>query len=108
MTAQPAITQSLPTGVVTFLFTDIAGSSQLWEQFGDRFIPVWQAHDAVLRDAFSRFGGVEVKSEGDSFMVVFAEASDALECALFAQSSLARYPWPADIGPPRVRIGMHT
>lgn len=108
MTVQPARQQTLPTGVVTFLFTDISGSSQLWEKFGDRFIPVWQAHDAVLRDAFARFGGVEIKSEGDSFMVAFSDPADALECALFAQSALTRYPWPTDIGAPRVRVGLHT
>jgi class 3 adenylate cyclase/tetratricopeptide (TPR) repeat protein len=90
------------------LFTDIAGSSRLWEQYGDGFIPVWQAHDAVLRDAFARFGGYEVKSEGDSFMVAFSDSTDALHCALFAQAALTRYPWPKDIGAPRVRIGLHT
>ena len=98
----------LPTGEVTLVFTDIAGSSRMWEQHGDAFIPVWQAHDAVLRDAFSRFNGQEVKNEGDSFMVAFASPDDALQCALFAQAALNRYPWPETIGAPRVRIGMHT
>src|SRR5579884_3774544 len=97
-----------PTGVVTLLFTDIAGSSRLWEQYGDRFIPVWQAHDAVIRDAIQRFGGYEVKSEGDSFMVAFSDPAAALHCALFAQAALARCPWPPDIGPLRVRMGLHT
>jgi class 3 adenylate cyclase/predicted ATPase len=98
---------SLPTGTVTLLFTDIAGSSRLWEQYGDRFIPVWQAHDAILRDAISRFQGYEVKSEGDAFMVAFADPADAVHCALYAQTALARYPWPADIGPIKVRMGLH-
>jgi class 3 adenylate cyclase len=97
-----------PTGIVTLLFTDIAGSSQLWEQYGDHFIPVWQAHDAIIRDAIARFAGYEVKSEGDSFMAAFADPATALHCALFAQAALTRYPWPADIGPPRVRMGLHT
>src|SRR5258708_40278029 len=83
----PEIPQKkMPTGVVTMLFTDIAGSSRLWEQHGDAFIPVWQAHDAVLRDAFTRFGGYEVKSEGDAFMVAFSDPAAALHCALFAQA----------------------
>lgn len=99
---------TLPTGTVTLLFTDIVQSSRLWEQHGDRFIPVWQAHDAILRDAISRFHGHEVKSEGDAFMVAFADAADALNCALYAQTALARYPWPADIGALKVRIGLHT
>lgn len=99
---------SLPTGEITLLFTDVVGSSRLWEEHGDRFIPIWQAHDAVLRDAIERFGGFEVKTEGDSFMVAFVNAADAIHCALFAQTALARYPWPSDIGPIRVRMGLHT
>jgi class 3 adenylate cyclase/predicted ATPase len=99
---------TLPTGTVTLLFTDIVHSSRLWEQHGDRFIPVWQAHDAILRDAIARHHGHEVKSEGDAFMVAFADAADALNCALYAQTALARYPWPADIGPVKVRIALHT
>ena len=98
----------LPTGSVTLLFTDIEGSSRLWGKHGDAFIPVWQAHDALLRDAISRFGGYEVKSEGDSFMVAFSDAANALNCAAYAQGALARYPWPPDIGPVRVRMGLHT
>jgi class 3 adenylate cyclase len=107
-TQEQISTPTLPTGEVTLLFTDIVGSSRLWEEHGDRFIPVWQTHDAILRDAFGRYNGYEVKSEGDAFMVVFDDAANALHCALFAQEALARYPWPADIGPPRVRIGLHT
>lgn len=99
---------ALPDGEVTLLFTDIAGSSRLWEQHGDGFIPVWQAHDAVLRDAFARFNGIEVKTEGDSFMVAFEDAADAVHCALFAQAALARYPWPPGIGSLKVRMGLHT
>ena len=56
----------LPVGTVTLLFTDIVGSTRLWEQHGDAFIPVWQAHDAIVRDGIRRFGGYEVKSEGDA------------------------------------------
>lgn len=98
----------MPTGIVTLMFTDIEGSTRLWEAHGDRFIPVWQAHDAILRDAVARFGGYEVKSEGDSLMIAFSDAASALNCALFAQAALARYPWPPDIGSPRVRMGLHT
>lgn len=97
-----------PTGTVTLMFTDMSGSSRMWETFGDNFIPVWQAHDAILRDAFGRFNGYEVKTEGDSFMVAFADANDSLNCALFIQAALTRYPWPHDIGQPRIRIGLHT
>lgn len=99
---------ALPTGVITLLFTDIAGSSRMWEEHGDRFIPVWQTHDAILRDAFAQFHGYEVKTEGDAFMVAFSDPVEALNCALSVQSALARYPWPPDIGPLRVRMGLHT
>ncbi len=101
-------TETPPTGTVTLMFTDMSGSSRMWETFGDRFIPVWQAHDAILRDAFQRFGGFEVKTEGDAFMVAFADAAAALNCALFVQAALCRYPWPEDIGQPRIRVGLHT
>jgi len=101
-------TSALPTGVITLLFTDIAGSTRLWDQHGDRFIPVWQAHDAIIRDAIARFSGHEVKTEGDAFMVAFPDPVNALHCALFIQAALARYPWPPDIGPLRVRMGLHT
>jgi len=93
---------------VTLLFTDIVGSTRLWEQHGDAFIPVWQAHDAIVRDGIRRFGGYEVKSEGDAFMVAFADPDAAVQCALFVQAALARYPWQADIGQPNVRMGLHT
>lgn len=107
-TSGSATAEPLPTGVVTLLFTDVVGSSRLWEEHGDSFIPVWQAHDAVLRDAFSKYGGHEVKSEGDAFMVAFTDPAAAVECALYAQVSLTRYPWPPDIGPIRVRMGLDT
>lgn len=108
MNQENTIPPSMPIGEVTLLFTDVVGSSRLWEEHGDGFIPIWQAHDAVLRDAFSRFGGYEVKTEGDAFMVAFRDPVSAVHCALFAQAALARYPWPADIGPLRVRMGIHT
>ncbi len=98
----------LPQGVVTFLFTDMVGSSRLWEQHGDHFIPVWQSHDAVVRDAAGRFGGAVVKGEGDSFMIAFEDAAAAVHCAVYAQAALGRYPWPAEIGAVHVRMGIHT
>lgn len=97
----------MPKGEVTLLFTDVVGSSRLWETHGDGFIPIWQAHDAILRDAFARFGGFEVKTEGDAFMVAFRNPMDAIHCAVFAQAALNRYPWPENIGPIRVRMGIH-
>src|SRR5919197_673391 len=90
----------LPTGTVTFLFTDVEGSTRLLQELGDRYAEALAEHRRVLRDAFVRNGGVEVDTQGDAFFVAFARASDALAAARDAQSAL--------IGPIRVRIGIHT
>lgn len=102
------IRNQVPTGVVTLLFTDISGSSRLWETHGDAFISVWQTHDALMHHTIRRFGGYVVKTEGDAFMVAFSDAKAALYCAIFAQVALMHYPWPQDVGIPRVRMGLHT
>jgi len=108
MTTYAPLKMRLPTGIVTLLFTDIYGSSRLWEQHGDAFIPVWQTHDAIMRNSIDRFGGYEVKSEGDAFMVAFSDSKAALYCSIFAQAALTSYPWPRDVGGPLVRMGLHT
>jgi predicted ATPase/class 3 adenylate cyclase len=92
---------SLPQGTVTFLFTDIEGSTRLLQELGDRYADVLADHRRTLREAFARFGGVEVDTEGDSFFVAFAKASDALAAAAAAREALSG-------GPVRVRIGLHT
>jgi class 3 adenylate cyclase len=97
-----------PTGTVTFLFTDIVGSTEMWEQHGDAFLPVLQAHNAILSDAMQRYGGFLVKTEGDSYKIAFSDASAAAKCAILAQAALQRYPWPHDVGPLKVRMGLHT
>jgi class 3 adenylate cyclase/predicted ATPase len=97
-----------PTGVVTFLFTDIVGSTDMWERHGDAFLPVLQTHDAVLRSTVAKHSGYVVKTEGDSFKVAFANAADAINCAVEAQAALQRYPWPDDIGAVEVRMGIHS
>jgi class 3 adenylate cyclase len=97
-----------PTGNVTFLFTDIVGSTERWEQYGDAFLPVLQAHNAILNEAVSRSGGYVIKTEGDSFKVAFADPADAARCAVLAQAALQRYPWPQDIGGLSVRMAIHT
>lgn len=97
-----------PSGAVTFLFTDIVGSTELWEQHGDAFMPVLQAHNAVLLDAVQRNGGTVMKFEGDAYKVVFENAGDAVKCALLAQTAIQRYPWPQDVGAIRVRMAVHT
>jgi predicted ATPase/class 3 adenylate cyclase len=100
-----------PTGVVTLVFTDIEGSSALWETHGERFAPVLAEHNRLLRAAAARWGGVEVKTEGDAFFLAFARADAAILFAVDAQRAIAAHPWP-DVLPGvaalRVRIGMHT
>jgi predicted ATPase/class 3 adenylate cyclase len=91
----------LPSGTVTFLFTDIEGSTRLLRELGERYADVLAEHNRLLREAFSRHGGLEVGTQGDSFFVAFADAGSAVAAAGDVQASLAG-------GPVRVRIGMHT
>ena len=91
----------LPTGTVTFLFTDIEGSTRLLAELGDGYADVLAEHQRVLREAWRRHDGVEVDTQGDAFFVAFARASDAVAAAADAQAGLAG-------GPVRVRMGLHT
>jgi predicted ATPase/class 3 adenylate cyclase len=93
--------RDLPTGTVTFLFTDVEGSTRLLHELGDRYADVLGAHRAALREAFGRHGGVEVDTQGDAFFVAFAKASDALAAAAACRDALAG-------GRVRVRMGLHT
>jgi predicted ATPase len=90
--------RALPTGTVTFLFTDIEGSTRLLEELGARYARLLEEHRRVLREAFARHGGVEVDTQGDAFFVAFARAADAVAAAEDAQREL---------GLP-VRMGIHT
>ena len=91
----------LPSGTVTLLFTDIEGSTRLLHELGERYADVLAEHRRLLREAFSRHGGIEVDTQGDAFFVAFARATDAVDAARDAQQALAG-------GPVRVRIGIHT
>ncbi|MGH3104199.1 MAG: ATP-binding protein [Gaiellaceae bacterium] len=97
----------LPTGTVTFLFSDIEGSTRLLHELGDRYAGALEQHRRLLRAAFGRHGGVEVGTEGDSFFVAFARARDGLAAAAEGQRALASHRWPDDL-PFRVRMGLHT
>jgi class 3 adenylate cyclase len=97
----------LPTGTVTFLFTDIEGSTRLLQELGDRYAVVRDEHAAIVRRAVAEAGGVEVSTEGDSFFVAFASPLAAVRAAVAAQRGLAAHDWsPAP--PVRVRMGLHT
>jgi predicted ATPase len=91
----------LPGGTVTFLFTDIEGSTRLLEELGPGYADALEEHRRIVRDSVGRHGGVEVGTQGDSFFVVFAQAADAVKCAREAQRGL-------DQTSIRVRMGIHT
>jgi class 3 adenylate cyclase/DNA-binding CsgD family transcriptional regulator/tetratricopeptide (TPR) repeat protein len=98
----------MPTGTVTFLFTDIEGSTRLLKDLGrDRYGDVLATHNRLLRAAFADGGGIEIDTKGDSFFVVFRSAGSAVEAAAAAQRALAAQEW-ADNTAVRVRMGLHT
>ena len=97
----------LPSGTITFLFTDIEGSTRLWETFPDAMQSALARHDALLRQAIEAHHGVVFKTVGDAFCAAFATAPDALSAALAAQCALHSEPWPADLSL-RVRMTLHT
>lgn len=98
---------ALPTGTVTFLFTDIEGSTRLVQALDDRWPAILEEHRAILRSAWERHNGIELLTEGDSFMVVFDSAREAVAAAVAGQRDLESHVWPDDARI-RVRMGMHT
>jgi len=94
--------EGLPEGTVTFLFTDVEGSTELLHELGsEAYAKALTEHRRVVREAFARHGGVEVDTQGDAFLIAFPTAPGALDAAQEAQEALAR-------GPIRVRMGIHT
>ncbi|MEO8437679.1 MAG: AAA family ATPase, partial [Chloroflexota bacterium] len=101
-------TEPLARGTYTFLFSDIEGSTRLEGAIGrDRYSDLRERHRAILRAVWGSNGGREQGTEGDSFFVVFPEASTAIQAAVEGQRALAVEPWPDD-APIRVRMGLHT
>jgi predicted ATPase/class 3 adenylate cyclase len=97
----------LPTGTVTFLFTDIEGSTRLLQVLGDRWRAILEDHNRLLQGAIREAGGIDLRNEGDSFFAVFRSAPAALGAAANAQRALSAHHWPPG-APVRVRMGMHT
>jgi predicted ATPase/class 3 adenylate cyclase len=97
----------LPTGTVTFLFTDLEGSSRLWEEHPTAMRAALAAHDELLRAAVEEHGGWVVKSTGDGVHAVFAVPGDAVEAAVAAQQRLGAASWDVT-GPLQVRMGLHS
>lgn len=99
--------QDPPSGIVTFVFSDIEGSTRLLKRLGTRYPDVLERHRALLRSAWQAYGGYEVSTEGDSFFVAFARTEDAVRACAEGQRLLAAEPWPED-GRVRVRMGIHA
>jgi len=98
---------TLPTGTVTFLFTDIEGSTKLWERDAEGMQAALDHHDSILRKAIEGHGGRVFKTVGDAFCAVFVTAAEPLEAALEAQRALFVENW-GETGPLRVRMALHT
>jgi class 3 adenylate cyclase len=98
---------ALPGGTVTFLFSDIEGSTRLLEQLGDRYGEVHREHRRILREQLADAGGQEIDTQGDAFFFSFPRAKDAVAGAVAAQRELAAADWPDGVEV-RVRMGLHT
>ncbi len=97
----------LPSGAVTFLFTDIEGSTRLLKELREQYADVLAEHQRLLRAAFAAHGGREIDTQGDSFFVAFTRARDAVLAAVEGQLALLANTWP-DGARVRVRMGIHT
>ena len=97
-----------PTGTVTFLFTDIEGSTKMWERHPEAMQFALSRHDDILREAIEGRGRYVFKTVGDAFCASFASAPAALEASLLAQRTLLEEGWPEVIGSLRVRMALHT
>jgi len=97
----------LPTGTVTFLFSDVEGSTELLRTLRDGYADVMADHERLLRSAFEGAGGHEINTQGDSFFVAFRKPKDAVGAALEAQRAIGSHEWPEG-AEMRVRIGIHT
>jgi class 3 adenylate cyclase len=97
----------LPSGTVTFVFSDIEGSTGLMKRLGERYSELLGEHRRIVRETFAAHGGVEIDTQGDSFFYAFARARDAVEAAVGTQRAHAEREWPNGESV-RVRMGLHT
>jgi len=98
----------LPTGTVTFLFTDIEGSTRLLQQVGDQYQDVLVEYRQLLRTALAEGGGQEVDTQGDAFFAVFPRAKNAVLAGVAAQRAMALHAWLQEGAKVSVRMGLHT
>jgi predicted ATPase/class 3 adenylate cyclase len=99
--------RALPSGLITFLFTDIEGSTRLLRALGEGYVDLFDLHNRLLRAVWNEHGGVEVSTEGDSFLVAFSDADAAITAAAAAQRVLGETDWPKD-AEVKVRMGIHS
>jgi class 3 adenylate cyclase len=97
----------LPSGTVTFAFTDVEDSTELLKRLGDDYADVLTAHRKIIRETFSARDGIEIDTQGDAFFFVFPRARDAVGAAVDAQRAHASATWPHEVTV-RVRMGLHT
>jgi class 3 adenylate cyclase len=108
MNEKPKIHQTnLPGGTVTFLFTDIEGSTQLLKQLRDHYTSLLADHHQIIREAICHWYGREVDNQGDSFFAAFPKATEAVAAVVDIQHALSDHAWPEGV-PVRVRMGLHT
>ena len=98
---------SYPTGTVSFLFTDVEGSTRLWQEHPDEMAAALERHDRVVRDAIDSNGGYVFSTAGDAFAAAFQSATRAVDAAVSAQRALLDQPWSEGVRI-RVRMGIHT
>ena len=98
---------TLPAGTVTFVFSDIEGSTALMKRFGPGYAELIADHRRIVRETFGRHQGIEIDTQGDSFFFAFARAREAVAAAVAAQRAHAAYEWPGGENV-RVRMGLHT
>ena len=99
--------QALPSGTVTFVFTDIEGSTELLKQLGSGYGDVLAAHRRLVRETFVAANGIEIDTQGDAFFFAFPRARDAVAAAVETQRAHAAHEWPEG-ATVRVRMGLHT
>jgi class 3 adenylate cyclase len=99
---------NLPSGTVTFLFSDIEGSTALLKQLGDeRYAEVLRTHRRIMRETFAAHHGQEIDTQGDAFFYSFPRARDAVAAAVEVQRAHEHEAWPDDTSV-RIRLGLHT
>jgi predicted ATPase/class 3 adenylate cyclase len=99
--------RDLPSGELTFVFTDIEGSTRLLAALGQRYVEIHADHQALLRNVVARHDGIEVSTEGDAFFLVFRDATQAVAAAAEMLTAIEHHAWPDD-GRIRIRIGVHS